>query len=180
MNIATIKKGKYELNDSLELIVEETMQFSLGENYLLTGENGVGKSSFVSHLLIPHLIPRAKNSFLLFYTSQDITIQYYMIKSYYKGLKGEKRNISSIRDALYLIKEKYVTFDAFPTKNIVFVLDEIDQYVQLNKFLQDLNKENYSTFLITHNKHTIETVMQFREVLFQRESSTQSKVWINT
>jgi len=176
--ITTIQKGKYQLNSSLNVIIDTTIEFSLGENYILTGENGIGKSSFISNLLIPNLSPNAINNFLLFYASQDITIQYYVVKNYYNGLLNEKQDLSSIEKAIKLIKSKYVKFDKFPTQNIVFVLDEIDQYLQLNDFFQELNKSTYTIFLATHNEDIIQTDIEFQKILFKKITSSISKIYL--
>jgi len=177
-NITTIKKGEYKLNSSLKVIIDTAIEFSLGKNYILTGENGIGKSSFITNLLIPNISPNAKNNFLLFYASQDITIQYYVVKNYYNGLLNEKQDLTSIEKAIKLIKTKYLKFEKFPTQNIVFILDEIDQYLQLNDFFQELNKSNYSIFLATHNENIIQTDMEFQKILFKKETSNSSKIYL--
>jgi hypothetical protein len=173
-SILKIKKGKYELNRSVSVVLEEPMQFDFGCNYLLVGDNGIGKSSFVSKLLLPEIIPIAENNFMIFYVPQDVTIQYYLVKYYYNGLLNEQHDLSTIADALNLVKSKTLEFEGFPTNKIVFILDEVDQYLSLADYLKDLDSRSYSLFLITHNEKNLPTYMPFKHINFHRVNASET------
>lgn len=177
--ISVIEKGNYQLNSSLKIILEHTFKFYLSNNYIITGENGAGKSTFINKLLIPNVIKYSDKKFLIFYASQDFTIQYYVIKYYYNGLLFENNDFSSIENVINLIKEKFIDFKKFPTQNIVFILDEIDQYLPIENFLKGLNSSNYSIFLSTHNKNCINSNFIFEKIIFEKINGKESKVYIN-
>ena len=177
--ISLIEKGAYQLNSSIKITVDKTLNFYLGNNYFITGENGIGKSTFISKLLIPSAIKYSKENFLIFYASQDFTIQYYVIKYYYNGLLFENNDFSSIEKVISFIKEKFVDFKKFPTQNIVFIVDEIDQYLPIENFLKDLKSSNYSVFLSTHNKNNINSSLPFNNIIFEKISREESKINLN-
>jgi len=176
--ILTIENGKYELNRSISVSVDNSLKFNFGENYLLTGDNGVGKSSFVSKLLLPLIIPISENNFKIFYIPQDVTIQYYLVKYYYNGLLNEQHDFATIGDALTLVKSKMLDYKDPTTNRIVFILDEIDQYVSLVKFLKDLDRSYYSLFLITHNEKNLPTNMIFKHINFQRITASETLMFM--
>lgn len=167
-NILTIEEGKYELNSSVSVGLDSPLSFNFGTNYLLVGDNGIGKSSFITKLLLPKMLPIAEDNYLVIYIPQDVTIQYYLIKYYYNGLLNEQHNFSTIADALYLVKSKILNYKKFPTDKIVFVLDEIDQYLPLVEFLKDLDKSTYSIFLITHNEKNLPESIKCRHLFFEK------------
>ncbi len=177
--ISLIEQGAYQLNNSIKITIENTLKFYLGDNYIITGENGVGKSTFINKLLIPSAIKYSDKNFLIFYASQDFTIQYYVVKYYYNGLLFENNDFSSIGSAISFIKEKFVDFKKFPTQNIVFVIDEIDQYLPIEDFLEGLNSSNYSVFLSTHNVSCINSNLIFKNIIFEKINRKESKIFIN-
>lgn len=179
ITISSIEKGAHQLNSSIKITADKPLKFYLGKNYLITGENGIGKSTFISKLLIPSAIKYSKENFLIFYASQDFTIQYYVIKYYYNGLHFENNDFSSIEKVISFIKEKFVDFNKFPTKNIVFIVDEIDQYLPIENFLRGLNSSNYSVFLSTHNKNNISSSLPFENIIFEKVSREESKIYLN-
>src|SRR5690554_1780210 len=129
--ISNIDQGEYQLNSSMKIKIEETINFYLGENYVITGENGVGKSTFINKLLVPNAIKNSKNNFLIFYASQDFTIQYYIAKYYYNGLLFGQNDFTSVEKVIAFLKTNFINFKSFPNRNIVFIVDEIDQYTPL-------------------------------------------------
>jgi hypothetical protein len=177
--ITLIEEGVYQVNSSIKITIDNTLKFYLGNNYIITGENGVGKSTFISKLLIPNAIKCSNENFLIFYASQDFTIQYYVVKYYYNGLLFENNDFSSIEKVITFIKEKFVDYKKFPTQNIVFIVDEIDQYLPIERFLKGLNSSNYSVFLSTHNKCSICTSLSFEDLIFEKVSREESKIYLN-
>jgi ABC-type Mn2+/Zn2+ transport system ATPase subunit len=123
-DIITIENGKYELNSSISVSIDTSLEFNFGENYLLVGDNGVGKSSFVSKLLLPLIIPMSENNFKIFYIPQDVTIQYYLVKYYYNGLLNEQHDFATIGDALNLVKSKMLDYKNSTTNQIIFILQD--------------------------------------------------------
>ena len=142
-----LNKGKYKLNESLTGELYDDLEFKLGKKYFLYGENGSGKSSFIVNVLIPELVKKRNNQFYIFYASQDFTIQYYVIKSYYKGLKKIKRDLSSIEKVLLFIKDIYISLN----EPVYYILDEIDQHTNILDFINSLNNKNKSIILTSHN-----------------------------
>jgi len=177
--ISLIDKGDYQLNSSLKVTIDNPLKFYLGRNYIITGENGIGKSTFITKLLLPSVIENSKNNFLIFYASQDFTIQYYVIKYYYNGLLFEHNDFSSIEKVIDFVKLKFVHFDKFPNKNIVFIVDEIDQYLSIEKFLYDLKSINYTIFLSTHNKKDLNSNIIFDNLVFEKINRDESKISLN-
>lgn len=174
--ISLIEKGEYQLNSSLKVTINFPLEFHLGKNYIITGENGIGKSTFITKQLIPKAIEKSKDNFLIFYASQDFTIQYYVIKYYYNGLLFENNDFSSIEKVVDFIKHKFVEFKNFPTQNIVFIVDEIDQYLPLDDFLKDLKSSDYSIFLSTHNENNFNSNLIFEKIIFEKISRDNSKI----
>ncbi len=177
--ISTIEKGEYQLNSSLRVTLDTSIKFKLGNNYIITGENGIGKSTFITKLLIPSAIVNSKDNFLIFYASQDFTIQYYVIKCYYNGLLNEKNDFGSIDKVIDFIKLKFVDFKSFTTQNIVFIVDEIDQYLTIENFLYNLDSTNYSIFLSTHNEKNFKSNLIFHKINFEKLSRDKSKIMLN-
>jgi len=143
-----LNKGTYYLNESLKGELVDDIEFKLGNKYFLYGENGSGKSSFIINVLIPELVKdKEKKFFYIFYASQDFTIQYYVIKSYYKGIKKIDKDLSTIEKALLFIKNIYLKID----EPICFILDEIDQHTDIMNFLNDIDNDKNSIILTSHN-----------------------------
>ena len=177
--ISLIDIGEYQLNSSIKITIDIELRFYLGRNYIITGENGIGKSTFITKLLIPSVIKYSKNNFLIFYASQDFTIQYYVVKYYYNGLLFENNDFSSIEKVIDYIKLKHVDFKKFPTQNIVFIVDEIDQYLPIEHFLHDLESSKYSIFLSTHNENNFDTNLIFNKLIFEKISRDETKIYLN-
>lgn len=171
----TIEKGEYELNSSICVVLDEPLCFKFGENYLLTGDNGAGKSSFLSKLFIPRLLEAINEDIPVFYIPQDVTIQYYLIRYYYNGVLDEKHNFSSIEDALRVAKSKIQNYYKGQKCNMIFILDETDQYIPLKEFLKDLNTNESSILLITHNEQKLPDI-HFRHLRFKMISSEKTHI----
>ena len=170
-----IEKGEYELNRSISVVLDQPLNFEFGENYLLTGDNGSGKSSFASKLFVPRLLQSVGEDVPVFYIPQDVTIQYYLIRYYYNGLLNEQHDFSSIADALSLAKSKIMNYYKAQPCRMIFILDEIDQYIPLRYFLDGLNKDNYSIVLITHNENNLPEI-EFKHLIFDMISSERTQI----
>ncbi len=146
------------MNDSLQLFIENDISIEMGKNYFIIGDNGVGKSSFIKNILLPQINLASSNKFLFFYSEQDISVQFKIMQAYYIGLKKNEKSFSSHEEALGFLKNKYLEADFYVNKHIVFILDEIDQYINLNQFMEDLNNENATVILTTHNQNRINCI----------------------
>jgi len=170
-----IKKGEYDLNKNLSIIISKDIEFIFGNTFFLVGENGIGKTSFIEKLLIPKLIElnNKKNNFFIFYASQDFTIQYYVIKSYYNGLLNKKINMSSFNNVINFIKNEFLSLN----KKIFFILDEIDQYTDLLNFIKNIQfNNNYCIVLVSHK---IRNIKNSKKVFFHEISKNKTKVILN-
>jgi|GEM_PF-2339883 len=172
----TLKKGKYFLNSSLQANLLSNLDFSFGKNYLLTGDNGTGKSSFIKNVILPELDKVSENKFLYYHTEQDISVQYYIIKSYYKGLKRCQNSFATLVESLNNLKRNYLNFNYFQNLKIVFVLDEIDQFLTINDFVQDLLTENMSIIIVSHNEENIDSNIITQSIKFTKANNSITNI----
>lgn len=179
MKLIELTKGEYKLNNSISAKITSDIIFQYGLTYLLNGDNGTGKSSFLKNILVPQIDKIATNNFLLFHTEQDVALQFYVIKSYYKGLKKSKKIFSTFEYGLQNLKEEFLTFNLYKNKQIVFILDEIDQYVDINEFLKDLPIENTTLILATHNKQKLWTKENFITLNFKKINLELTEITLN-
>lgn len=173
-----ITKGQHTLNKNLELQNDSDLTFKFGEHYLLTGGNGSGKTSFLNKLFLPELSKVANGKFLYFHSSQDVTLQLYFIKAYYRGLLNTNEKFSTSTETLNNLKNHFLKFENSPSENIVFVLDEIDQYLSMVDFFNGINLEKHSVVLVTHNSENLPSIIEFTNIIFQPVSHKLTKITI--
>lgn len=171
--------GEYKLNDALKATIATEIVFQFGSTYLLNGDNGTGKTSFLKNILIPKIDQAANNNFLFFHTEQDLALQFYIIKSYYKGLKKSQKDYSTFTEGLKNLKEEFLNFQFYENKQIVFILDEIDQYINVNDFLKDLPEKNTTLILATHNKQELNGNEKITTVNFHKVTNGLTKITLN-
>lgn len=171
-----ISKGRHTLNKNLELLNDIDLTFRFGEHYLFTGGNGSGKTSFLNKLFLPELSKVANGKYLYFHSSQDVTLQLYFVKAYYRGLLNTNERFSTSTETLNNLKNHFLKFEENPSENIVFVLDEIDQYLSIKDFLNGIDMGKHSVVLVTHNNENLPSNIEFKNILFHSASHNLTKI----
>ncbi len=80
----SIPTGELQIWNNFSLWIEHDLEFETGKTYHLQGNNGSGKSSFLSRVLLPHL--QNSSSYLL-YLQQQMHTQLYAVQAYAAVMK---------------------------------------------------------------------------------------------
>ena len=155
-----IDSGIYTLSDrGLQLDIEETLDLS-GQRcrYVLVGDNGTGKTSFLEKILIPALDSH-RVEFL--YIGQDIRYQLYTLRALLAtmGLTvigADERELLRVWAA------------HSPTARVL-IMDEFDKYYADCEFMFQWTKESIqSTFFVTHRDVPMDGLVTGSSLLFCR------------
>ena len=138
-----IDSGVYHLTDrNLVLEIEDRFDLTGQIHYVLTGENGVGKTSFLEKILIPAL-EESRLDFL--YIGQDIRNQLYTLRALLAAM-----GLSVIdADERELLR---VWIANSPTARVL-VMDEFDKYFSDYDFIFNWTKDAIHTaFVVSHRQ----------------------------
>jgi hypothetical protein len=137
-----ISKGIYDVLDHrVRFSLPEDIQFTAEHNCIwLTGENGVGKTTFIEGVLMPALLSE-RIPFLYF--GQDFQTQYYTIQALL-AVEGKTIDPSNFEGTIGLWLERGRDAD-------ILILDEFDKYWKDINGLYQLTRNFIRTYLwVTH------------------------------
>lgn len=148
--VLRIEKGLYHIWDCLKLRLDSDLDFRVNQSYVLIGDNGSGKTSFVKQLLLQKCKSVPDRNFHLFYIDQDFLLQYHAIQAHSAANKRFNGKIKSYDDAIrymYDYYKKCLSDNEF----LFLVFDEVEMYADLEPFLQDRDKYSSIIVLVTHS-----------------------------
>ena len=176
MNTITINSGNYKIWDFLDLYLPEKIEFQKDNNYFITGDNGLGKSSFIKKVLIPEILSENNKNILLFYIAQDFNLQFYAIKAYSASRKGEKKKVNTFEDALNYMLDNFLSSIKRETDSIFFIFDEIEVYSKLAGVMKKINNLNKISVTVTHNNDNLENISTEKQINFSKISKNSTKI----
>ena len=142
-----IEGGRYTLGDrNLVLDIEEDFDLSgQGDRFVLTGENGSGKTSFLEKIVIPALDSHGVD---YLYIGQDIRYQLYTLRALLATM-----GLSVIgADERELLR---VWIDHSPTARVL-IIDEFDKYFSDCEFMFQWTKDIIQlSFTVTHQDQSM-------------------------
>ena len=170
----TIPPDNYPLWEHLTLSVPQTLTFALRRQYLLVGDNGAGKSSFIKRVFIPAFERQADQRLFLWYVSQDFLMQFYAIKAHSALHQREKSAIHSPEAAIAYL------FDCYRNAlkdgaAIAAVFDESEAVVSLRPLIEEIAALRSMMLVITHQQEVMNALPNAKHLEFRRLDSQRSE-----
>ena len=170
----TIPPDNYPIWEHLTLSVPQTLTFALRRQYLLVGDNGAGKSSFIKRVFIPAFERQADQRLFLWYVSQDFLMQFYAIKAHAAFNRNFRGEIHTHAAALAYMFDCYAS--ALTGENgLVAVFDETEAFASLAPMLQQIAGLRAMTLLITHQREMMERLPQAERLEFRKTAARASE-----
>ena len=173
MNIV-IPADNYRIWERLTLSVPEPLDFTLGQHYLLIGDNGAGKSSFIKRVFLPAFEAQADRRFLLFYVTQDFLMQFYAIKAHAAYHQREKSAIHSPEAAIAYLYDCYRAA-LHDGAALAAVFDESEAVVRLRPLIEEIAALRSMIVVITHQQELMEALPNAKRLEFRRLNSQRSE-----
>ena len=173
MNII-IPADDYRIWERLTLSVPESLDFTLGQQYLLVGDNGAGKSSFIKRVFLPAFEAQADRRFLLFYVTQDFLMQFYAIKAHAAYHQREKSAIHSPEAAIAYLYDCYRAA-LNDGAALAAVFDESEAVVRLRPLIEEIAALRSMIVVITHQQELMEALPAAKRLEFRRLDSQRSE-----
>ncbi len=173
----TIPGGDYRVFKQLELQLPCDISFNTGDTCFITGDNGLGKTSFLKNILIPEIqkaIP--EKNLLLFYVEQDFTLQFYAIRAYAAAAGGMQVGFRRFGEAISYMADIFSRFATEKEYTVFLVFDEIEIYERFSDVLERLKNMNKIVVMITHSPRTLRSVPGCRIIRFSQVSKTLTRV----
>jgi len=167
----TIDKGIYPVWHDFSLELTHPIKLESGGIFLLQGDNGTGKSSFISQILIPAIDKDVEEHYLL-WLQQQMLRQFYVVKAH-AALNKYPVAIRSEKDAgTYLIHdlEQSVLGEARP---IIAVLDEALYPDKLISRIRAMGQPLLAVFC----SHNPVNIAGMRIIRFEKVSPTMSRIY---
>lgn len=166
-----IKKGTYPIWESFSLELPEDLDLGSGNIYWLKGDNGSGKSSFISQVLIPLLREQEAEAYIV-WMQQQMLRQFYVLKAH-AALNQYPVPIRSEKDAgTYLLHdlEQVMLREPHP---VIAILDEFASPDKVISRLRLMSQPLLAVFC----SHNPVNIAGMREIRFQKLSPTLSKAY---
>ncbi len=163
-----IEKGLYSIWLNFSLNLTSDLDFQPGHIYHLRGNNGSGKSSFVTQILLPSLLEL--NIRYVVYFEQQMHLQIQMAKAYSSvikpriGIKSEQETVD------FLLQSLLTKFKEEPRPCYV-IIDESPYDSKIRNFL-DTNIPDCCQIYTSHS----EPIHKSESVLFEPLSTRLSRV----
>ena len=149
---------------SIELETDLTLQTGL--IYQLKGDNGSGKTSFIKKILIPQLLKKPEEQYIL-YIEQQVQSQFDAVKSY-AALQKPAKHITNTEEMISFYFEILTRKLEQESREVVLILDECILPEAVNTQLMKLEKYGLCLIYIAHQDYSFKTEMKKAEFLFKQ------------
>lgn len=145
-----ISSGSYRVWEGFSLSFDRDLDLIRGNSYMLRGENGSGKSSFLKQILIPALVLQASSQYLLYFEQQMMRQLYAIradaaLKNYPKALKTEE-------DCIHYLLDDLAKALAKQTRPVYALIDESAHLEYICRKLQGLSSDLILIFADHHHQ----------------------------
>jgi hypothetical protein len=171
-----IVKRDYPIWQQFSLRLEDDIDFACGAVYRIAGLNGSGKSSLIKKLLIPQLIQRPDQQYIL-YLEQNCHNQFDAVKSF--ALMNQDSHLLATPDDLlsYLFTRLIRCQQASP-RPLMIIADEWHDLSQLLIWMDVIKLSPSCLILITHQEEVSIPFAIARPIRIESVSTCLSRVFL--
>lgn len=167
-----VPSGVLSCWQDFSLCLEHNLEFHPGTSYYLSGNNGSGKSSFITQILLP-LLQLHKDTLYRIYVQQLFHKQGYAIKAH-AAIHKPNLKLRSEEDCLqYLLNNLQEAFIS-EQRPVFFIADESHYLPLINSFFETLDAP---CCLIYCEHGDSSLTSQAKTIVFQPLSTSQTKVY---
>lgn len=168
----TIPRGRYPVRPSLTVHLDGPLELSPGRFWIIAGDNGTGKTSFVKAVVLPRVLehlrrsrptrpwwkksapaPEMTESGLLLYVDQEFGLQYYSVKAHAAAAGHETGAGFGFPASLEYLAGLYDSSrddDPASYPDLYVVCDETETFGSLERLLARLSGRRVTTVAVTH------------------------------
>ncbi len=169
-----IKSGTYQIWKEFSLNLPLDLTFSVGLSYLLQGNNGSGKSSFIRKLLIPYLQNCADKQYVI-YIEQQIQSQFIAVKAN-ALLRKTGIEINSPEAMITYLFRSLSCKQLHQPRPLIIILDEVPYLTLLEEQLSTLKTFQPCIIASTHLETQRFLPDDARSILFREIDNAKSEV----
>lgn len=165
-----IEAGSYPIWQDFTLWVEYELEFRQGGFYHLTGQNGSGKSSFISQLLLPRLLALPHRYVL--YLEQQMHLQLFTVKAFSAMNKANPILADESMATQFLLKDLKKSFDQVPRDSYLIM----DETLYIDSHLAYVRQYLQTCCIIYTSHQSIQP--EAESIIFEPVSVELSKVYV--